>query len=50
MALLYGAKGISILNRLGMDHECESTAAPSVGLVQNDNFEPAKLAELSTCL
>jgi len=40
--LLYGAKGISIWNRLGMDHEYDSTATPSVEWIQNDKFETCK--------
>ena len=48
MALLYGAKGISIWNRLCIDHECDSTVVPSVKSMQNRKFGTCKAVELST--
>jgi len=43
MAILYGAKGISIWNRLGMEHvhECASTVAPSAESIRN-KFETCR--------
>ena len=48
MAVLYGADGISLWNRLGMDHESDSTAVPSVESIQNASSKFAELAQLST--
>jgi len=45
IGLLYGANGISIWNSLGIDHECDSTAVPSVESVQNDKFETCKTSQ-----
>jgi len=45
MAILYGADGISIWNRLGVDNECDRQTAyvrlvaPSVESIQNTKFD-----------
>ena len=45
VAILYGADGISIINRIGTDHECDRQTAyigsmvPSVESIQNTKFD-----------
>ena len=45
MAILYGADGISIWNRIGIDHECDKqtayvpSVAPSAESIQNTKFD-----------